>query len=230
MKKYSNYLICFDLDGTLINSMAIENDLFFDIVDENLELPTKEPRKDIKAMALPAEERFDFFWKDEIKEKEISEDEIQDVIKEYYKRVMDIKIPLLPNAIETVKLMSDNFEFMALVSSNNTSTIEETLKVIGIRDLFVKISGIDDIEFSKPNPEIYSKTVDYFGVDSQKALTFEDSTYGITSAKGAGMKVIAVATGLETKEELQKTPADIVLNDLSGVTIEMIKEVLNISS
>lgn len=230
MKKHSNYLICFDLDGTLINSMEIDNQIFFDTVDDKLGLPTKGGRQNIQMKALPVEERFDLFWKDEIKEKGITKQEIENTLSEYYKRQSAVKIPALPNAVETVKLMSENFEFIAAVSSNMEYVIEEILNKLEIRDLFVKISGIDDIKFSKPNPEIYSKTVDYFGVDAEKALTFEDSTYGISSAKGAGMKVIAVATGLETKEELQKTPADIVLNDLSELTIDIVKEILNISS
>jgi len=228
MEKQSNYLICFDLDGTLINSMEIDNQIFFDTIDDELGLPTKEGRQNTQMKALPVEERFDLFWKEEIKERGITKQEIENTLIEYYKRQGEAKIPVLPNAVETVKLMSENFEFIAAVSSNMEYIIEEILEKLEIRDLFVKISGIDDIQFSKPNPEIYSKTVDYFGVDSKKALTFEDSAYGILSAKGAGMKVIAVATGLETKEELQKTSADIVLNDLSELTIEIVFKILQI--
>lgn len=214
-------LICFDLDGVLISSMAIANQIFFDTVDEELGLPTEEWRKNKKMMALPAEERFYTYWEEDVKEKGITKEQIESTLNKYRKRKLEVDMPVLPGAIETVKLMADNFEYIAAVSSNKEYIIEETLDELGIRKLFMKVTGIDKIPFSKPHPEIYQVTVDYFGVSPKDALTFEDSSHGITSASSAGMKVIGVATGLESVEDLKKTDANVVLHDLTEFNLDI---------
>jgi len=225
--KDTKHLICFDLDGVLISSMAIANQIFFDTVDEDLKLPTEEWRKNKIMMALPAEERFDVYWKDEIKERGITQNQIESTLNKYRKRKLRVDMPVLPNAIKSVRLMADNFEFLASVSSNKEYIIEETLEKLGIRDLFMKITGIDNIKFSKPHPEIYQTTVDYFGLHPKDAMTFEDSTHGIHSAKSAGMKAVGVATGLETIEDLKKAGADIVLSNLGELDISLVYQLFS---
>ena len=221
--KNSDHLICFDLDGVLIHSMTVANKIFYDTIERELGLPVEPYRKEKKIMALSAEERFDLLWKDEIERKGITSQQIEDALEAYRKGKMSIDIPALPKAVETVRMIAEHFEMIAAVSSNPDYIIKETLERLQIADCFQKITGLDHIRFAKPNPEIYEQTVDYFGIEAKNAMTFEDSLAGITSAKGAGMKVIAVATGLESKEELQKTPADLVLNDLTELKLEMVK-------
>ena len=221
-----NNLICFDLDGVLINSMGIANQLFFETMEEELGL-SFDYQKHPKVLAMSGEERFDFLWREEIKEKGITDEQLQEALNKYRKRKMSAELPTLPGAQEVVKLMSENFEHMAAVSSNSNYMIEEILERIGLRKYFHKITGLDDVTFSKPDPEIYQKTVDYFGVDPKNALTFEDSTVGITAAKKAGMKAIGVATGVESEEELKETEADLILKDFSCLSLEMVLEIIS---
>lgn len=227
--KNDKCLICFDLDGVLIQSMQAANQIFFDIVKEDLNLNTEKWRRSREIMALSAEERFDLLWSKEISEKKITETQIVKTLDRFRKKKLLTEMPVLPNAIEIVKLMANNFKNIAAVSSNKEYLIAQTLEKLGIRDLFVKITGIDNITSSKPNPEIYKNTVDYFEINPRNALTIEDSSHGITSASGAGMRIIGVATGLESAEELQKTEADIVLNDLSELTLDMVCDLLAVS-
>lgn len=225
-EKSSQSLICFDLDGVLIHSMSLANQIFFDTVEEQLGLPTETFRHDKKLMALSAEERFDLLWSQDIKERRISKKAIEDALNLYRKRKLSANIPLLPYAKEAVELMAEHFEFLAVVSNNPQSIIETTLKTLGIRHYFSSTFGIDYLRFTKPHPEIYERAVDHFGLEPEGCLAFEDSTHGIQSAKGAGMKVIAVATGLESVEDLKKTPADEVMGDFSEVTIEKVRALL----
>lgn len=217
MKSTQN-LICFDLDGVIISSMVIANQLFYDTVEEVLNLPTEDYRKQKQLMALSAEERIETLWP----EASLTQDQMNKVLELYRQRKMAVDIPLLPHAKEAVSLMAEHFEFMACVSNNPNAIIEQTLAEAGLLHYFSKLSGIDHLQFSKPHPEIYASTVNYFGLEPKNCLTFEDSTAGVTSAKGAGMKVIGVTTGLEEKADLEKAGVDMVLGDLSELRLEMV--------
>ncbi len=222
MNQSKDHLICFDLDGVLISSMAIANKLFYDTVEEILNLPTEEFRQQKQLMALSGEERMATLWP----EAKLTQAQQNEVLQVYRERKMSAGIPLLPHAKETVSLMAEHFEFMACVSNNPDSIIEQTLAEAGLLHYFSKLTGIDHLQFSKPHPEIYASTVDYFGLDSKNCLTFEDSTPGISSAKGAGMRVIGVTTGLESKEDLEKAGADVILESLSEASVDMVNELL----
>lgn len=226
----NKYLICFDLDGVLLDSMPIANQIFFEMVENELGLSTQAIKNDKRNWAIAAKERFEMFWKDEIRKKGITQKQIDDLMSRFRIKKCEANTSIIPNAKKAVEMIAEHFENLASVSSNSDKTLDYSLNKVGLRKYFKKITGTDNIEHSKPHPEIYQKTIEYFNVQPDHALTIEDSTPGITSAKRAGMKAIGVATGVETYEELQKTEADIVLNDLSELTVEMVYDLLKIAS
>ncbi len=222
-KKTTDHLICFDLDGTLISSVTIANQLFYDTVEEELNLSTTAFRSQKNLMALSAEERLATLWP----EANLQSGQIKETLEVYRQKKMSAGIPILPGAKEAVALMAEHFEFMACVSNSPDELIEETLASLGLLHYFSKLTGINHVQFSKPHPEIYTSTVDYFGLKPEDCLTFEDSTTGVRSAKAAGMRVIGVTTGLESGEDLKKDGADVVLKGLDGLRFEMIMPLLN---
>jgi len=227
MTKDLTHLICFDMDGVLISSMLIANQLFYEMVEKELGLPLYDYPQQKSLMALSAEERIERLWEDDIREKGITQSEIDRAMDHFRQMKIDAGVPILPDAKKALELMAENFEHLACVSSNREAVIDEQLTGLGVRHFFTKITGIDHVRFSKPDPEIYAQTAEYFGIEPAKCLTFEDSTHGIHSAKSAGMKAIAVATGLESVEELQKTDADLILPDLSGLDLDTVKILLS---
>lgn len=228
MNKNKTHLICFDMDGVLISSMRIANRIFFDIVKRDLGLNAEPFKSDPKNLSISAKERFDMFWKDEIEEKGITQEQIDKALEDYRKEKLGVHLPLLPGAKEAVELIAEHFENIACVSSNADYVVEQELKQLGIGNYFKKITGTDGVKHSKPNPEIYEITAKFFKIAPKNSLVFEDSTNGVISAKGAGMKVVGVTTGLEGHDELKSAGADTVLPDLTEVTLEMVNDLLNI--
>lgn len=225
MTKSKDHLICFDLDGILISSMVIANRIFYDVVSGKLGLPLYDYPQQKTLMALSAEERIAMLWPDDIKKKGITHEQIEKALQIYRDEKMAAGIPLLPHAKEAVILMAEHFKNIACVSSNPDYLIDETLSKLGLRPYFSKITGLDHVQFSKPHPEMYRVTAEYFNINPKSCLVFEDSTHGIHAAKGAGMHVIAVATGLESVSELQKAEPNRILNDLSELSYEMVSEI-----
>ena len=70
----------------------------------------------------------------------------------------------------------------------------------------------DDVENGKPHPEAYLKGAEILGVSPEACVVVEDAPSGVSSAKSAGMRVIAVAT---TYREDDLHEADAVVASLT---------------
>ena len=81
----------------------------------------------------------------------------------------------------------------------------------------------DDVKTSKPDPECYALTVErlsaaypHVGISAGTCLAVEDTPAGITAAKGAGVKVLALPNSYD---QGKLAAADIVLESLEDVTL-----------
>lgn len=83
---------------------------------------------------------------------------------------------------------------VGLATMSSRETAEHILDILGVRDHFDCILTVDDIEHTKPNPEIYLKSADLLGVTPTKCLVIEDSPAGVKAGVSAGMHVIAMST------------------------------------
>ncbi len=66
------------------------------------------------------------------------------------------------------------------------------LDKLQIRPYFQALCSIELVTQGKPKPEIYHLAASKLGVASEHCLVFEDSVTGLTAAKAAGMKVVAL--------------------------------------
>jgi len=90
----------------------------------------------------------------------------------------------------------------AVASNSDRWRLELVLIAAGIRDRFeVSVAG-DEVPFPKPAPDIYLRGAALLDVDAGDCLVIEDSPTGLTAARAAGMKVVAVRRGYFEDEEL----------------------------
>ena len=80
---------------------------------------------------------------------------------------------------------------MAVASSSDMPWIQEVLNELNITRYFDFIVSGDDIEHSKPNPEIFNITADRLDIDKCDIVVIEDSVHGITAANKANIDVVA---------------------------------------
>jgi len=79
---------------------------------------------------------------------------------------------------------------LAVVSGGPRVTVMESLRAVGIVDLFDVIVTADDVEHGKPAPDAYVRAARDLGVDPALCVAFEDTDSGMSSAQGAGIPVI----------------------------------------
>ncbi len=134
----------------------------------------------------------------------------------------------LPGAVELIRSLSGNIP-IAICSGALLEDILPILGTLGIENAFDTIVTADDTHVSKPDPAPYSKawknlTERFQTLETiSSGIAIEDTPAGIASAKGAGLKVLAVTNSYEA-EFLSE--ADVVIDSLEGLTLETLNELI----
>lgn len=178
--------VIFDMDGVLIDSERLYRDIFHQIfsrfgVDfqDNLfdelagtTLERGGARKIIKKFGLNIDE-FAFI------------ELVHDLFEE-------LSYDLKPR--ECVSEIIGQLKKMHIKLGVATSTIKEEalkrLKKANLCGLFDSMVFGDDVEKSKPDPDIYIECLRRLKVNCAESIVFEDSVNGVKSAVGAGIKCI----------------------------------------
>lgn len=125
-------------------------------------------------------------------------------IKLRYRREADVVIhakPVLPGVIELIEEAKRAGLKVAIGSSSLHSWVDTHAKRLGIFHYFDDIICADDIALgkTKPNPDIYLKTLERLQVANDAAVVFEDSPNGVLAAQRAKIFVVAVPNPLTAK-------------------------------
>lgn len=124
---------------------------------------------------------------------------------EYYN---SITLEYIEGVEDSIKSLSNKYR-LAIASSSNMESILHTLKIGNLNEYFEVLYSGEDVEESKPNPEIYIKTARDLNLNPYECIVIEDSYNGIKSAKAAGMTVIALK---HEKYPMDLSEADYVCN------------------
>jgi HAD superfamily hydrolase (TIGR01509 family) len=102
-----------------------------------------------------------------------------------------------PGAFELVARLRGRMP-LALASNSPRSLVDAALVSAQMADTFAVIVTSDDVEHSKPAPDIYLLVCERLGLAPADVLALEDSASGVASAKAAGLTCIAVPQFVET--------------------------------
>ena len=98
-----------------------------------------------------------------------------------------------------------------VVTSGTRALASGRMEHVGL-PLPERFVSADDVENGKPHPEAYLKGAEILGVSPEACVVVEDAPSGVSSARSAGMRVIAVAT---TYREDDLHEADAVVASLT---------------
>ncbi len=112
---------------------------------------------------------------------------------------------------------------MAVASSSHYKEVSAILDTHKISSFFEYVIGGDMVRKRKPDPEIYLKTLDVLGVSAKESIAFEDTNFGITAVKEAGIYGIAVPNGYTKNHDFSR--ADKVISSLSDFNVDLLNEI-----
>jgi HAD superfamily hydrolase (TIGR01509 family) len=104
---------------------------------------------------------------------------------------------------------------LAIASSSSDWWVSGHLGRLGLRDAFDVVCTKELAARSKPDPGVYLAALERLGVPADEALAFEDSEAGVTAARAAGIRVVAVPGSFS--EEMDFSAASKVLRSLADL-------------
>jgi beta-phosphoglucomutase-like phosphatase (HAD superfamily) len=214
MKAYKAYI--FDLDGTLLDSMGVWEQLDIDFLEKRgIAVPpdymnTVSPMTPHEAAAYTIK-RFAL------------QDSIDGLIREWndmaayaYGHTVRMK----PHAKEYLMTLKESGAKLAVATSLSAELRDPALRSNGIDTIFHAICGTDEAGYGKLRPDVFLLAAQKTGAAPGDCLVFEDILAAVKSAKSAGMSVCAVydKTSADDWEEI-KAAADYAIDDFSAAPL-----------
>jgi HAD superfamily hydrolase (TIGR01509 family) len=135
-----------------------------------------------------------------------------DLVDECHELVMEealAGVPPRPGALELLHAVRDARRPVGLASNSSREFVERVLSVAGLLDgHFDLIVTADDVERPKPAPDLYLAASAGLGAAPERTAALEDSETGVTSARAAGLFVVAVPYFPEVSIEGASLQAD----------------------
>lgn len=178
----------FDLDGTLLDSMGVWEQIDMDFLTKRgLEVPP-DYINTICSRSFPeaAQYTIDRFGLSE---------SVDDLLREWNSMAIYAyghTVPLKPNAKKYLSALKRQGAKLGIATSLPAALYEPALRNHGIMGLFDVICSTDEVSFGKIKPDVFLFAASKLGIDPKECVVFEDILQAIKSAKLAGMMVYGV--------------------------------------
>jgi HAD superfamily hydrolase (TIGR01509 family) len=112
-----------------------------------------------------------------------------------YKQLFVDRARPFPHAADLLRRTRDEGRRVVLASSASADELDHYVALMGVADLVDARTSIDDVETSKPAPDIFATALEKLGVAPDEALAIGDTPYDIESAGKSGIATVAVLSG-----------------------------------
>ena len=92
---------------------------------------------------------------------------------------------------------------ISMASSAKRDELEKYLEIAGIQTLIDEIVSSEDVEESKPAPDIFEAVLEKFAIEGCDAVVIGDTPYDAQAARKAGIRTIGVLCGGFMEDELR---------------------------
>ena len=209
--------VIFDLDGTLVDSVEYHAEAWvkafkeygYDFSHETLSQQIGKGSEFIVSEFLSSEEA------------EKLHSDIAQYRKQYYQDNLLEKVRPFPKVKELFEAIKADGIRIVLASSAREDTIEHYKQLLEIEDLIEGATSTDEVEQSKPEPDIFRTALDKLdGVSADEAIVVGDSPYDAIAAKKIDLTTIGLLGGGFKEDTLKeagcvaiyKDPADLLDN------------------
>ncbi|NBT59917.1 HAD family hydrolase, partial [bacterium] len=122
---------------------------------------------------------------------------INEMKQVYTQELLNQKLKPSLSQINLLKKLRERGMKLAVASNCTRGTVELVLERLQIRPFFELVLSKDDVEKSKPDPEIYLECLNKLGVAGDEVLIVEDSQPGIIAARKVTSHVATVKSPIE---------------------------------
>jgi HAD superfamily hydrolase (TIGR01509 family) len=180
--------VAFDLDGLMFDTEA----LFFTVAGEMLAIRGKAFTPEIMAAMIGRQAVVAYPALKAMADLEETPDELlAEARARFYERI-DTAVHPTSGLFALLSQLEHAGIPRAVCTSSRRSYAERLLGNHGLIHHFAFLLCAEDVTHSKPNPEIYLKAAQRFGIAPGEMLVLEDSPAGLAAGKAAGAFVVAI--------------------------------------
>ena len=203
----------FDLDGTLLDSMAMWQNVCDEYLEQNGLGSQGKLSEEFRTMSL---DRSSQYIKEVFKlEKSAQQifDEIIDMVEDKYTSTL----PLKEGAYDFVKGLFESGTKICIASASMRHLVERAMKRTGLSEFASGIFTCSEAGAPKTEPAVFLQAMEFLGTKPEETWVFEDSLLAIQTAKNIGCKVCAVYddSNADTTEPI-KALADVYLKTFAN--------------
>ena len=178
----------FDLDGTLLDSMAMWQNVCDEYLEQNGLGSQGKLSEEFRTMSL---DRSSHYIKEVFKLDKSAEqifDEIIDMVEDRYTSTL----PLKDGAYDFVKRLCESGTKICVATASMRHLVERAMKRTGLSEFASGIFTCSEAGAPKTEPAVFLQAMEFLGSTPEETWVFEDSLLAIQTAKNIGCKVCAV--------------------------------------
>jgi HAD superfamily hydrolase (TIGR01509 family) len=122
-----------------------------------------------------------------------------------------------PRAGDLLRRLHDEGLVVVLASSSPSEELEAMVELLAVGDAIDAVTSADDVDQSKPAPDVFDAALRVGSVDPERAIVIGDSVWDIQAARAAGLGAIGVETGGFSQHELAEQGALHVYRDVGEI-------------
>ena len=200
--------IIFDMDGTLLDSMGMWENLGSIYLTKKGIVPPADLKEVIENKTL--EEAAEYFIADLGIEGTVKEvvQEILSLIRDKYYNELQLK----PGVKKYVLSEYEKGSNMCILTTSDRELAIAAMERTGIGLCFKEIFTAETLGLSKRGPEIFLKTCELMGFEPSNTVLYEDALFAVKAEKAAGCHVVAVFDHMNTNDwdEIKKLADEVI--------------------
>jgi HAD superfamily hydrolase (TIGR01509 family) len=201
--------ILFDIDGTLVDSNYLHTIAWFRAFDG---LGYRVPMARIhRAIGMGSDKLIPSLVGDEADTTRADE-----LHGEQYER-LHAELRAFDGAGDLLRACKDRGARVVLATSAKKRDLEALTNAIGADDAIDEITSSDDVDESKPDPDIFQSAMEKANLDPETTIVVGDTKWDVEAARRSGLDTVAVLTGGWSRQELEDAGAVAVYEDVADV-------------
>jgi HAD superfamily hydrolase (TIGR01509 family) len=200
--------IVFDFDGTIVDSMQ----MVFNALNDALKkrgLPIIEVELLGRRAGLPVSD----IISSKVHITQSVAKGIEKDVFEAYTAFCKTSCELLPQVESTLKMLKSQKIKLGLLTTTPRNPLKLVAAKFSLKDYFEIMLAKEDVK-NKPNPEGLNKIIAEFGISKDECIYVGDSPIDILTGKAAGIKTIAVTTGIATIQQLEEAKPNYIIPNI----------------
>lgn len=202
--------VLFDLDGTLIDTVALILSSFRYATERVLGAPLPDEAL-MRNVGIPLIKQMREFSPERA-------DELLRVYREHNAAHHDDAVREYPGTVETLDWLRDRGYLLGVVTSKGTPMTLRGLRLFGLEPYFEVVVTADDVPAHKPDPLPVLRAAELMGIDPARCLYVGDSPHDMSSALAAGSVAVAALWGAFARADVLRPGPDYALETLAELT------------